>query len=104
MFDMARATIFALENIERMRGEPFNVGHESMNLTKGDIANRIRESVDFYLHFAEIGTDADQRDYEVSYQKIRDLGFETTVTIDEGIDQLVRAMEAVQLANPYGNL
>ncbi len=104
VFDMARAMIFALKNIERMRGEPFNVGHESMNLTKGDIANRIRASVDFYLHFAEIGSDADQRDYEVSYQKIRNLGFETTITIDEGIDQLVRAMEAVSLANPYGNL
>lgn len=104
VFDMARAIIFALENIERMRGEPFNVGHESMNLTKGDIADRIREFVEFYLHFAEIGTDADQRDYEVSYEKIRGLGFETTVTVDEGIQQLVKAMEAVQITNPYGNL
>ena len=104
VFDMARAIIFALDNIDRMRGEPFNVGNESMNLTKGDIANRIRERVEFYLHFAEIGTDADQRDYEVSYEKIRRLGFETTVTIDDGIDQLVRAMEVVQISNPYGNL
>ena len=104
VFDMACAIIFALDNIDQMRGEPFNIGNESMNLTKGDIANRIREQVDFYLHFAEIGADADQRDYEVSYEKIRDLGFETTVTLDEGIGQLVRAMEAVQIANSYGNL
>lgn len=104
VFDMARAIIFALSHIDQMRGSPFNVGHESMNLTKADIAQRLRERVDFYLHFAEIGSDADQRDYEVSYERIRNLGFETTVSFDEGIDQLVRAMEAVQISHPYGNL
>jgi nucleoside-diphosphate-sugar epimerase len=102
--DMARAFRFAVENIDRMAGQAYNVGHESQNLTKEQIARKIRERVPFYLHFAETGSDLDQRDYEVSYEKVRKLGFETTVTIDEGIDELVRAMEVVEVKNPYMNL
>ena len=49
-----------------------------MNFTKEDVARKILEHVDYYLHFAEVGTDADQRNYEVSYEKIRKKGFETT--------------------------
>ena len=102
--DMGRAIQFAMENLAQMAGSPFNVGHESMNLTKEDIARKIQERVPFYLHFAEIGTDADKRDYEVSYDKIRRLGFETRVTLDEGIQELIRAMSAIEIANPYTNL
>ncbi len=102
--DMAGSMIFALDNIETMAGESYNVGHESMNLTKEDIAQVIRKRVPFYLHFADIGMDEDQRDYEVSYEKIRKVGFQTSVTIDEGIEELVRAMGVVQDVNPYGNV
>ena len=47
---MARAIIFALNNAEKMLSQPFNVGHESLNLTKEDIALKIREKVLFFLH------------------------------------------------------
>ncbi|MDP6446103.1 MAG: NAD(P)-dependent oxidoreductase [Pirellulaceae bacterium] len=102
--DMGRAIIFALNQMDDMTGRPFNVGHESMNLTKEQIARKIQEFVPFYLHFAEIGTDADKRDYEVSYDKIRRLGFETKMTLDEGIRELIRAMEVLELDHPYSNL
>lgn len=90
--DMMRAIVFALERIDRMAGQPFNVGHESMNLTKEDIARKVRERVPFFLHFADVGRDEDRRDYEVSYARIRSLGFATEVSIDQGIDELIRAM------------
>jgi len=38
------------------------------------VARKILEHVDYYLHFAEVGSDADQRNYEVSYEKIRAKG------------------------------
>jgi nucleoside-diphosphate-sugar epimerase len=102
--DMTRAFIFALENHEKMKGEVYNVGHESMNFSKQDIAMKLREKLDFYLHFAEVGKDEDQRNYEVSYEKIRKLGFETTVSLDEGIDELIRAMAVVEVKNEYANI
>ena len=76
--DMARSIIFALERWDEVKDDVYNVGHESMNFTKEDVARKILEHVDYYLHFAEVGTDADQRNYEVSYEKIRKKGFETT--------------------------
>jgi len=102
--DMAQSMIFTIDNIDRMAGESFNVGHESMNLTKEDIAQVIRKCVPFYLHFADIGKDEDQRDYEVSYEKIKKIGYQTDVTIEQGIDELVRAMSVVEDVNPYGNV
>src|SRR5262249_36168003 len=104
VYDMARSIRFALEQCDRMRGKAYNVGNESMNLTKEQIALRIREFVPFYLHFADIAGDEDKRDYEVSYEKIRGLGFETEVTIDTGIGELVRAMDLLESADPNGNL
>ena len=74
-----------------VKDDVYNVGHESMNFTKEDVARKILEHVDYYLHFAEVGHDADQRNYEVSYEKIRKKGFETTIDLDRGIAELVRA-------------
>jgi nucleoside-diphosphate-sugar epimerase len=102
--DMTRAFVFALENHPKMKGEVYNVGHESMNFSKEDIAMKLRDKLDFYLHFAEVGKDEDQRNYEVSYEKIRKLGFETKVTIDEGLDELIRAMSVVEVKNEYANV
>ena len=102
--DMARAFLFALENIDQMKGESYNVGHESLNLTKEEVVNKIRERIPFYLHFAEIGKDEDRRDYEVSYEKIRKLGFETTITLDDGIEELIRAMDTVDMGSPFTNI
>lgn len=104
VFDIARAILFALDRADRMEGEVFNVGHESMNLTKEEIIGRIQNCVEFYVHFAETNSDADKRDYEVCYDKIRSLGFETIVTIEQGIDELIRAMQVIEIARPYSNL
>jgi nucleoside-diphosphate-sugar epimerase len=102
--DMARSFIFALERWGDVRDDVYNVGHESMNFTKEDVARKILEHVDFYLHFAEVGTDADQRNYEVSYEKIRKRGFETTTDLDRGISELVRAAQLISFQNPFANV
>lgn len=102
--DMVRSLIFAVENYDRLRDDVFNVGHESLNCTKEAILLKIKERIDFHLSFAEIGSDVDQRDYEVSYQKIRSKGFETIYTLDDGIDELMKAYQLISLPNPYSNI
>jgi nucleoside-diphosphate-sugar epimerase len=102
--DMARSFIFALERWNEVTDDVYNVGHETMNFTKEDVARKILEHVDYYLHFAEVGSDADQRNYEVSYEKIRKIGFETTVDLDRGIAELVRAARLIEFQNPYANV
>lgn len=102
--DMARSFLFALERWDEVKDDVYNVGHESMNFTKEDVARKILEHVDYYLHFAEVGSDADQRNYEVSYEKIRSKGFETTVDLDRGITELVKAARMIEFQNPFANV
>lgn len=102
--DMARSFLFALERWNEVRDDVYNVGHESMNFTKEDVARQILKHVDYYLHFAEVGTDADRRNYEVSYEKIRKKGFETTIDMDRGISELVRAARLIEFQNPFANV
>lgn len=102
--DMARSFIFALERWDEVKDDVYNVGHESMNFTKEDVARQILKHVDYYLHFAEVGSDADQRNYEVSYEKIRKKGFETTIDLDRGIGELVKASQMIEYQNPFANV
>ena len=102
--DMARSIMFALDRWDTVKDDVYNVGHESMNFTKEDVARQVLKHTDYYLHFAEVGTDADQRNYEVSYQKIREKGFETTVDLDRGIAELVRAAKLIDFQNPFANV
>jgi len=102
--DMARGFIYALENFANMKDSIYNVGHESMNYTKEDVALLIKKHIDYYLHFADIGEDEDKRDYEVSYENIRKAGFNTEITMEEGLIELIKGVHVAQVHNPYSNI
>lgn len=102
--DMARAFLHAIEHFDEMKNNIYNVGNENMNLTKEEVARLVKRFVDYYLHFAEIGTDPDQRDYEVSYEKIRSTGFHTQVSMEDGIREIVEALKLLKPENPYSNV
>ena len=101
--DMARAFVFALDHWAGMRDEVYNVGAEAMNYSKEEVALLIRKKVDYYLHFAEIGSDVDQRNYEVSYAKIQGRGFKTEIDMETGIEELIKAADMLVLHNEFSN-
>lgn len=88
--DMARAFLYAIENYNEMKGEVYNVGDNALNFSKEELCNMIKKKVNFYIHFAEIGKDLEGRDYFISYDKLAKLGFKTTVSMQEGIDELIK--------------
>jgi len=102
--DIAFSWLFAIDNLEKMKGEVFNVGSSKMNYSKKDICEKIAKKTDAYFHYAEIGEDADKRNYVVSYEKINKLGFETTISMGDGIDELIKACSAVTFKTPYMNI
>ena len=102
--DMARAFIFAINNIDKMRDNVYNIGSDNMNWSKEQVARKIKEKIEYYLHFAEFGTDEDKRNYEVSYEKISALGYGTTVTVEEGIDELIQAVQVIEIKNEFSNV
>ena len=102
--DMGRSFVFALENAEEMESNVYNVGSNKMNYRKQDICELIKKKTDIYVHYAEVGEDKDKRDYKVSYVKIHKLGYDTTITVEQGVDELLRALKAIESKTPYTNI
>ncbi len=102
--DMANSFLFALENYQKMKGEIYNVGDNVMNVSKEDVCLLIKKKVNYYLHFAEIDKDVEQRDYQVSYNKLTKLGFHTSISMEEGIDELIKVSGVLEIYDPYRNI
>lgn len=102
--DMARVVPHLLRNWEGARDHRLNVGHESMNFTKEDIARHLQSKLDFHLYFADVGSDEDKRDYEVSYARIRALGFSLDVDIHRGLGELLGGLRLIRIRHPYSNV
>ena len=91
--DAARAFAFALTNFKSMKGQVYNVGDDAMNMTKSHVAQLIQSHVKgCVVKESNSGIDNDKRDYEVSYAKIRNCGFHSTVTVEEGIQSMLKIL------------
>jgi nucleoside-diphosphate-sugar epimerase len=102
--DVAKAFIFAIDNFNKMKGEPFNVGLSSANLTKRQLCEKIKEYVpDFYIHCAPVGEDPDKRDYVVSNEKLESLGWQPDYTLDMGIVELLKGYQILK-PNKFANI
>jgi len=102
--DVAKAFLFGIDNYERMKGEPFNVGLSSANLTKRQLCEKIREHVrEFYIYSAPLGEDPDKRDYLVSNEKIESLGWKPDHTLDDGIRELLKGYKMLR-PNRFANV
>jgi nucleoside-diphosphate-sugar epimerase len=89
--DVADCFIHCIENADRMVGWPYNVGLDAANLSKEELAMKIKEYVpEFYVHFASVGSDPDKRNYIVSSQRLREAGFEAKWSLDQGIQELIK--------------
>ena len=56
----------------------------------------MREAItDCEIVLSSEGTDADKRDYKVSYEKIKKLGFQPHIDIREGINELIKVVPLV---------
>ncbi len=101
--DAAAVYPFTMQNFERMNRQVFNVGDESMNYTKKQVAQMISRHVRYYLHEADVGTDPDQRDYEVDYSKLRGVGFRARIGLEEGLQELIKVLSVLVIQHPLRN-
>lgn len=98
--DAIAAYLFALDYSGVMRGRVYNVGHETLNFSKNDIAAAIRKRVSFEIISSSL-PDLDVRDFLVSFRRIRDLGYMPKRTLDNGIADLLKLYAFYRVAPMY---
>ena len=89
---------------ETMRGQIYNVGLSSANVSKRELCDIIKTYVPrFEIVEAEIGKDKDQRNYVVSNKKIELEGFEPNYNLNKGIQELLKGFTMIKNTK-YGNV
>jgi nucleoside-diphosphate-sugar epimerase len=90
--DVADVYLHCIDNAERMVGKAYNAGLDTANISKEQLALKIKEQVpEFYVHFSEVGTDPDKRNYIVSNERLRQAGFEAQRSLEDGIRELIKS-------------
>lgn len=103
--DIVRSYMHMLDNIDKVKGNAYNIGSELNNYTKEDLVNKIKQHINFQVYYADEGIpDPDQRDYEVSYKKLAETNFEVKIDIDRGIQELVRGFENLRVRSDFANI
>lgn len=102
--DVTKAFIHALDNFEKMKDKPYNVGLSEANLSKKELCEEIQKQVpDFYFVEAKVGEDPDKRDYIVSNSRLETTGFKPDVGLQKGIAELIKGYQVVR-RNQFGNV
>jgi len=93
--DAARAIMKVLEaDPDLVSSQVFNVGDASQNFQKGTLVELIAAQVGGELDVQRVQRNEDPRDYRVSFDKIRrELNFEITRTVDDGIKEILAALD-----------
>jgi len=92
--DVADCFLHCIDNADKMVGRAYNVGLDSANMSKAELAWKIREHIpSFHIMDDSDGKDPDQRNYIVSNQRLKDAGFEATRTLDQGIEELIKGFK-----------
>jgi nucleoside-diphosphate-sugar epimerase len=89
--DIAKTFLHAIENYSAMRGQPYNVGLSTANLSKLELCERIKQQLPNFVYVeAPIGEDPDKRDYIVSNEKLEKTGWAPDWPLERGIAELIR--------------
>jgi len=75
----------------------YNVGSNDMNFSKRELADMVAKHINFEIIEAST-PDKDKRDFIINFDKIEKEGFKITVSMDEGIKELIKLYS---FYNPY---
>jgi len=102
--DVSRVFQHALNNHNEMKGEIYNVGLSDANVSKKELCEHIQKQLPEFIFVDEqIGKDPDQRNYNVSNEKIESTGFDTEFSLDRGIGELIKGYGMIKNTR-YGNV
>ena len=101
--DVARVFMHAVDNFDKMKDQPYNVGLSEANFSKLELCEKIKMHIPNFVYLeSPIGEDPDKRDYIVSNEKIENAGFSPVRSLDIGIKELIKGYRIIS-NNKYGN-
>ena len=104
MLDVVQAFNLAIANEKDFAGEVFNVGLSEANISKIELCREIQSIVpNFTFLEAALGKDPDQRNYVVSNEKIERFGFKPSVSLESGLQELVKGLKMFN-HKPFTNI
>ena len=101
--DAVRGIMMGLEAEEsKIRGQVFNLGTPEGNYTKDEIVALVRRRMpETNVEYKDLTFGGDMRDITVSFKKIRrELGFDTTLNVDDGIREVLHVLKSGLIRNP----
>ena len=92
--DVANAIIFTMKNFNKLKNNVYNLGLSSANISKIMLAKKIKKHYQkLKIQIVKNRKDPDKRDYFVSNKKIEKKGFKATISLDEGISELIQVFK-----------
>jgi nucleoside-diphosphate-sugar epimerase len=94
--DVANVFLFMLKNYDKYKGEIFNVGLSSANLSKQELLEKIQQHVkNFAVSYNDFYEDPDKRNYIVSNTKVESTSWKPEWDLDKGIEELIMAYQMI---------
>lgn len=103
VYDVVRGIMTGLDADEaKVRGQVYNLGTDSGNYSKDQIVGLVLKRMpDTTVEYKNLTFGGDMRDITVSFEKIRrELGFETSLSVDDGIREVLFALKTGLIRNP----
>ena len=94
--DVAKAFVHLIENYETCNNNAFNVGLTSANMSKLQLAQKVKEYIPNLVIIEEqFKEDFDKRNYVVSNEKLERTGWACDYSLDAGIPELLSAYKMI---------
>jgi len=102
--DVADCFVHCIANAPKMIGRCYNAGLDDANLSKAELAQEIKKYLpNFFIHYAEVGSDPDKRNYIVSNKRLREAGFTAKRSLGDGIKELLKGYRLLG-RSPFKNV
>jgi len=102
--DVVNGIVLSLDMPDgKVRGQVYNLGSDDGNHTKDEIVALVLKHLPgTTVSYKDLTFGGDMRDITVSFEKVqRELGFRTTLTVDDGVREVLYALHSGLIRDPH---
>lgn len=102
VLDICSALLYGIESFDKLKNNVYNIGNTEGNWSKRQLAEFLKQKTGCAVFYGNEGyKDIDLRDYETSYNKINEAGWKAIISMEDGVNELLKAMPLVHIDSRY---